>query len=140
RKVIMEEWRQKQTASNRAKAQFWKLAAPAVSDRFPIGQMDFIAQVDAAKLRQFYESTYCCESIHVVCVVDQSKEGGANPVNFDTFRQYMEEAFSVENCPRIGQPLHKPFPSLLKELNHGNQDLISYGCVADPDLVQSAVT
>jgi predicted Zn-dependent peptidase len=139
RKVILEEWRQKQTAAQRAKRKFWELTAPLVSKRLPIGTIDFISNATSQNLKQFYESCYCSESLQVVCVVEQS-DTSHQRINFHDFQKEMEIAFSEENCPRIAKVRHRPFPSSLGDLGNSEQNHIRYACVVDPDLVHSAVS
>lgn len=139
RKVILEEWRQKQTATQRTKCKFWELVAPLVSERLPIGTVEFISKVTCQTLRTFYETCYCSDSLMVVCVVERSS-ASKSYIDAREFKKEMEAAFSIENCPRLGSITQRRFPRSLGDLGNSAPGHIRYACVVDPDLIHSAVS
>ena len=141
RKVILEEWRQKQNPSHRAKTKFWESIACFVAKRAPIGTIDFIEQANIKELRDFYESTYVHEKMSIICVVEQSSTTESS-VSYEDFVRVLEETFTPENCPVRRQKcsIVRDNPKDLFELREADLEFVKFACVIDPDLMSSSIS
>ncbi|KAH9253560.1 hypothetical protein BASA81_008396 [Batrachochytrium salamandrivorans] len=135
RNVIVEEFRHKQTAGQRAKSMFWDLALPLVAQRIPIGTLEFIQSVTANELRTFYDMHYVPANLCVVCVVEQGLDCDSQALlTINGFEGLMEQCFSKENCP-----VRSHQPPLTQQMLLPSCTTKS-ACIVDPDLAQAAVS
>lgn len=138
RKVILQEYRQKQTASQRAKAAFWESLAQGVANRTPIGTLEFIEQVQAPQLHDFYSKHYHLSNMSIVCVVEESTQ--TNMLTKDMFERELNAIFSQENTRTRSAP-PAIFPSSLEALcSPGDGSPFRFLVVHDPDLVHASVS